>query len=281
MSKEQEGSAWLVELIFQLLRPLVRMIIKAINYHQFTELLKVVYVEEAKALIEREGRGRVTKSEISMITGLDSRQFPTLIIKPNNKTVDLKSTELIKGQNLLDCPETWLLGEWKSDKGFTDKNSVSKILPINGRTNSFEYLVTKYFRRGVTVNSVLRKLEKSGNVKVIDENKVKLKTHLFIPINRNKNETIKIGLNAVVNLLETVGHNIHCEAVNDRFFQRQFWTIRIPQQLVQEVQNKLTRILKKQVTESANYIDTEDENRPVESNLMIGVGYYLFKSGYV
>jgi len=280
MRKEQEGSAWLVDLLMQLLRPLVRIVIKAVNYHQFTELLKVVYVEEAKALIEREGRSRVTKSEISMITGLDSRQYPFVYdclgtVKNRMRTSKIKLDTFVKVS-----PEVYLLAFWATDTAFVDDNGYPRDLPIRSSTGSFEQLVTKYYPRGVTTQTVIKKLVDSGNVEQIGEGRVRFLNQIFIPITDNKNELIKWGLDAVVNLFNTIEHNLNTEQSENRFFQRQIWSIQVPLDSMFNIQMKLTEFLKKQIAESRDFIDNHDKGRLTEYDSKIGVGYYFFADGF-
>ena len=89
-----------------LLRKIVRLLIGTISFPILADLLRSMYVEEAKRKLEKSG-SRPTKSALALITGLDTRVVSSIVAEKNSA----------KGFPVSANPENTLIDIWNSDAG--------------------------------------------------------------------------------------------------------------------------------------------------------------------
>ena len=195
MKNSTRNTQWLFIAVFKLISPIIRALLGALTYPQFCEILKLAYIREAENYINKQlSNTRITKSEISLITGIDSRQFP------NEESFDLVAENRLFSKiedepNRILYPETSILGMWDAEKNYlTQRHKKSKTIPIFGKQHSFESYVRKHYTRGVTTQSVLGRLISSGNIEMIGVDFVSLKSKYYIPFDGAFFDLLIIGL---------------------------------------------------------------------------------------
>ena len=278
MSTQRNQPNWLFQAIFEVISPIVRLLIGTLNYSQFCEILRLAYVREAKRIIEnRNDSTRITKSELSLLTGIDSRQLPS-----ESHLVDTsKKFSLIEsfGQTELHLyPESEILGLWQKQTEYLSADfAKKKIIPITGKRNSFEALVRKFYTRGVTIQSVLARLQAYGNVEVIEQDFVRLKNKIYIPMHQDKEELLKVGLIHLHHLADTISNNNMQENDECKFFQRHVRSVGIRQEDFTIIRKSLSKDLLKSLLSCETKIVAVESEQENSGNNYCGVGFYYFE----
>ena len=268
---------WVYRSVFKLISPIIRVLLGVLTYPQFCEILKLAYFREAENFIKKNSiRGKITKSELTLLTGVDSRQFPEDVnfdlLSENRVILDMDPKS---GQMLY--PETYILGIWDTQQNYlTDSHKKSKTIPIYGRQHSFESYVRKHYTRGVTIQSVLGRLIASNNIEMIDTDYVSLKSPYYIPIDGEYEQLLKIGLNHIKFLSNTVAHNL-LEEKDSKFFERCYRTNNLKRQDFTVPCKSISNLFTEQIKESEKIIlDFENGEQGLGKNYC-GVGYFYFE----
>jgi hypothetical protein len=277
MNTARLNSQWIYSSVFNLVSPLIRILMGVLTYPQFCEILKLAYVSEAEKFIKRKSRdSRITKSEVSLLTGIDSRQFPSelnfQIVSENQLFLENNS----EAERLL-YPESYILGVWEMETNFlTPEYRKSKTIPIYGKRHSFESYVRKFYTRGVTIQSVLGRLISSNNIQIVDVDFVTLKNRYYIPVEREYEDLLKIGLNHIRYLSNTVAHNL-LTGDTPKLFERCYRSHNTTNSDFSEPSRKIASIFKKQMKQSEKIILDYEEGKTKAGKNFCGVGYYYFE----
>jgi len=249
-----------VESVF---RKLIRLLIGKISLKKLQEMIQVIFVEEAEAILKKENPGKnVALSSLAVVSGIDTRTLTRI----KGEESYLKPFHEEKRFLREITPECSVLDVWESSETYSDpKTGKPMILAINGPKPSFESLISdSNSTRGVTVRSFLQRLEVSKSV-VVDkaENSVRMIDKRYTPFGSEaQTETARIGMAAVGNLVETVAHNLKAPTENgESFYQRGCWTNR----LNKDDSNQLRELVK-------NFLSETDEKvrklmKPFEQNV--------------
>ena len=279
MIDSSRSGRWIYISVFKLISPLIRILMGAVTFPQFCEILKFAYIREAEKYIsEQLNSTRITKSEISLVTGIDSRQFP------NEKSFDLVSENRLftnhEGeQGKILYPETSILGMWDAETNYlTDQYKKTKTIPIYGKQNSFESYVRKHYTRGVTIQSVLGRLISSDNIEMVCVDFVSLKSKYYLPVDGAYFDLLKIGLNHISCFASTVAHNLLHKESEHSFFQRCYQTADIRKKDFSNSARKISALLTKQIKQSETLIVEAEDGEPDTGTNFCGVGYFYFES---
>ena len=249
-----------VESVF---RKLIRLLIGKISLKKLQEMIQVIFVEEAEAILKKEKPGKnVALSALAVVSGIDTRTLTRI----KGKESYLKPFHEEKRFLREITPECSALDVWESSETYRDpKTGKPIVLAINGPKPSFESLISdSNSTRGVTVKSFLQRLEVSKSV-VVDKakNSVRMIDKRYTPFGSEaQTETARIGMAAVGNLVETVAHNLKAPTENgESFYQRGCWTNR----LNKDDSNRLRELVK-------NFLSDTDEKvrrlmKPFEQNM--------------
>src|SRR6056297_735166 len=123
---DHEQGARLASAIERVIRPFVRLIVGRISCGFLVQQIKRIYIEEARRWIEKsDHHGRVTKSKLAMLSGLDTRTISAIESQ---------------GASAEDCTlgdlraEAGVLYRWTSNSEFQDTDGEPKNLPIMGKS---------------------------------------------------------------------------------------------------------------------------------------------------
>lgn len=261
-------AGWLVKAIERMMRPLARMLVGRVSCNVAVDLLKQLYVQEAKnSLRNHEPDRRVTKSALALLTGLDTRAIAALEeAKPDYSIVDM-------------CPEAAVLEVWATDEMFRDPDTGEPLeLPIYGRGLSFQTLVTRTVGRNVTCPTVLEKLTESGNIDVVDENFVRLKERFYTPVKESDRTVIEAGSLSINRLIETVNHNmISSSSAADKWLQQIRWTMKLPPEQVEQFRKDMRALLEHHLKQAEDAMEPYEAPVRRDNHYSAGVGWYYWE----
>lgn len=254
--------------ILRLLRPIARLVLGRMTGTLLLDLMRRVLVEEACRKLEDDNDGRVTLSEVALLTGIDSRMVKQLMTTPPSCTeADISR-------------EAMVLFRWCNDSDFADPQSGQPAdLLMFGPGATFQGLVSRVAGRNVTVQTLLERLEKNGNVEVINEHWVRLVSHYYNVIEDDEEPMLESGSFAIANLGKTISHNLdHRGEMAQKWIQQQRWSTSLPIERVAELRQQLDNLLRQQVGEATQVIETHESTKVTELNeVMVGVGYFYWE----
>jgi Family of unknown function (DUF6502) len=121
---------------------------------QLLQLVRQEGVKAALAVLSSKPRGRVTFSDIAVLTGIPRQEVAKLLDNHSEK----------KPQRQLSNTLNRIIAGWSEDRDFRGKNGRPRRLPLRG-DNSFTDVVRRY-GRDVTVQSALRQLLLAGRAEM-------------------------------------------------------------------------------------------------------------------
>jgi len=278
--KEGSGDVAILTLAVEnVFRKLIRLLIGKISLKKLQEMIQVIFVEEAEASLKKERPGKnVALSTLAVITGIDTRTLTRI------KSEDSYLKPFHEEKRFLSeiTPECSVLDVWESSETYTDpKTGKPSILAINGSKPSFESLIgDSNSTRGVTVKSFLQRLEASNSI-VVDKanNSVQMIDKRYTPLGSEaQTENARIGMAAVGNLVDTIGHNLTASTENgDSFYQRGCWTNRLDIN-DREKLRKLVKTFLSGIDERARKIIKPFEQKTVNHDqVTAGVSLFYFE----
>ena len=248
-----------------LFRKIVRLLIGTISFPVLADLLKSIYVDEARRKLENSG-SKPTKSALALITGLDTRVVSSVLREDsNNASVPVSAN-----------PENTLIDIWNSDTNFQDPESGrAAILPIEGKGRTFQTLVLRAIGRNITVKTVLDRLLKGGTVEIIQDDipRVKLVSKFYNPISSDNAKSTEIGLLESSRVLSAVLHNMHSD-VEHRVPQQGRWTYRLNPNDYKAFRREVRRLLENQIKEGDALLEKFEEAQKQPGQLTVGIGWY-------
>jgi len=248
-----------------LFRKIVRLLIGTISFPVLADLLKSMYVEEAKRKLERSG-SKPTKSALALITGLDTRVVSSIISeKTNSSSIPVSAN-----------PENALIDIWNSDAMFQDPNTnTAAILPVEGRGRTFQTLVLRAIGRNITVKTVLDRLLAGGTVQIIDGDipRVELISKFYNPISSDYARSTQVGLLEASRVLSAVLHNIRTPE-EERVPQQGRWTYRLSPENYKIFRTEVRKLLERQIKEGDDLLEKFEEAQKQPDQLTVGIGWY-------
>lgn len=266
---EQDQGAKLALAVERVIRPFIKLIVGRVSCGFLIQQFKRIYIEEARCWIEKNDQhGRVTKSKLAMLTGLDTRTISAIEaqpVDPEHCTVgDL-------------CAEAGVLHRWTSQSEFRSDKGEPRRLPILGKSASFQSLVSSAVGRNVTYQTVLERLTESGNVEVIDTDFVELRSPHYQPANSSDQTIIETGSYSIARLSETVLNNLNAESKGERMLQQDRLSRRIPVEALPELKVKSRELIERQILEMEDLIDAYEAPLGYGTQCIFGVSWFQFK----
>ena len=262
---QQDDAKSITHFLSRVFRKVVRLVIGSVSLPALIEILKALYVEEAKKKLLREG-SKPTKSAIALMTGLDTRVVTSVL----NQNLD----STIQNQNV--NPENDLIEMWTSDPFFQDPETKDPAaLPISGRGRTFQGLVLKSIGRNITVKTVMDRLLVGGAIKVNrgDIDTVELISKAYIPLSDDRVRHTEIGLLEASRVLGAVVHNMSSDP-ETRVPQQGRWTYRLAPDKYKEFRKKVRDLLRKQIKEGELLLEEFEEPTKQPGQITVGIGWY-------
>lgn len=169
-----EPSATLIVALRQILRPLVKLLLRSgITLPYFSNFLKEIFVEVAEQEFRLDDRAQ-SDSRISLLTGVHRKDVRRLRSEPT-AAVSAPHAVSIGAQ---------VIATWVSDKKYLDKGGAPRRLLVRDQgaeKKSFETLVASVARQDLRPRVVLDELLRLGIVSISDDNFVVLEVEAFVP----------------------------------------------------------------------------------------------------
>jgi len=265
---QHDQGARLALAVERMVRPLIRMIVGRVSCGFLIQQVRRVYIEEArKQIMRNDSNGRVTKSKLAMLTGLDTRTISAIEAEPANPA-NCTVGEI--------CAEAGVLNRWMSQPEFRDENDEPKRLPILGKSISFQALVSSAVGRNVTYQTVLERLIESGNVEVIGDEFVELKNRYYQPVKTSEQTIIDAGSYSISRLSETVLSNFQSTSADQKLLQQDRWSRRIPRRQLPELKRKTRQLIETQILEMEDLIDLYEDTNGDHETCTFGIGWFQF-----
>lgn len=248
-----------------LLRRIVRLLVGTISFPALAELLKSIYVDEARRKLVK-SNSKPTKSALALITGLDTRVVSTLLKESQDPDfVPISSN-----------PENSLIDTWSSDDYFIDPDSGEPaILPMEGKGRTFQTLVLRAIGRNITIKTVLDRLLAGGTVRVIDDDvpMVELISRFYNPVSSDYAKSTEIGLLESSRVLSAVLHNTQC-GIDQRVPQQGRWTYRLDPKNYPQFRQEARQLIEKQIQEGDALLEKFEEPQKKPGQVTVGIGWY-------
>lgn len=204
---EQTSSKILTTAISQILRPLVRILLRnGISCGSFEEMVRKAYVDEAFAQAHRIN-ARATISSVSAETGLSRKEVKRL---HEMELSDSENTEQKYNRAIR------VISGWLNDPKYAYEEGNPKALSMDSSDTSFSSLVREY-SGDIPTKAMLNLLEASDCVEVKD-GLVHLVRNAYVP-GSDPEEIIRILGNDTNQLINTIDHNLTADE-KDKWFQR-------------------------------------------------------------
>lgn len=260
-------SEQLVNSATRILRGFARIFMGRMTFDVMVDILRQVMVEEGSRRVAAENDGKMILSRVSLLTGIRTQAIKEIQQQhdaPNGAAYDLT----IEGR---------ILAIWANDKQYRDANTGQPMeLIIHGGGCTFQRLVSSVAGRGVTTQTVLERLEASGNVKVVNEHWVRLVNPRWIYIQNYQSQMLEAGSFNAENHLTTLQHNL--DQPEDRWTERSVWSVSLPPEKIPELREVLNNALKDFYHASADLIrEREDEQMPQVNETLAGVGMFYWQ----
>jgi len=254
----------------QILRPLVRILLRhGISHSEFVEITKRAYVDVAFNDFAIPDKPK-TVSHAAVVTGLSRKEVLRI-----QKISDIGLSPVTNHINRA----SRVVGGWLKDSEFLDENEKPLVLPLKGKTASFDVLVKRY-SGDITWGAVLDEMIRVETVTLTEDNKVKLVQNSYIP---NKDELQKFYLmgECGTDFFETFSHNLNDKLTSTRL-QRSVAYNYIPtnkvkkfEKLAKEQSDKLLIKLNKWLAQENCPLQNQDKNTNYER---VGLGVYYFNN---
>ena len=260
-----DDSKSIAYLLSRLFSKVVRLVIGTVSLPVLVDILKAIYVDEAKKKLQREG-SKPTMSALALMTGLDTRVVSQVLNQ------NLEAT--IQNQNV--NPEHALIDMWSSDPYFVNPDTGQAArLPIGGKGRTFQTLVLRSIGRNITVKTVIDRLLNSGNIRLIpgDLEKVELLSMFYSPISDDKAKQTEVGFVEASRVLTAVIHNMRATA-ELRVPQQGRWTYRLTADRYKDFRVRTRKLLEKQIKEGEALLEEFEEPKKQAGQITVGIGWY-------
>lgn len=262
-----DQGARLATAIDRVVRPFIKLLVGRVSCGFLVQQVKKIYIEEARKWIEKnDTNGRVTKSKLAMLTGLDTRTITA--IESNSTAPD----EFTLGDI---CAEAGVLYRWISRPEFQDADGKPRVLPVMGKSASFQSLVSSAIGRNVTYQTVLERLLESGNVELEGPDFVRLVNPYYQPVKASEQTIIDAGSLSIGRLTETVGYNLNSVS-RSRMLQQDRWSRKIPRERYAELNNVVRQTIENQIQEIEQIIDEFEVDSEDSETCTFGIGWFAF-----
>jgi hypothetical protein len=180
----------------RVLDPLIELMLDTgITVQELGRLIRERAVRAAAARIARE-TGRRSNSRVAIVTGLARSEVARI----------LKTDETMGGTSPEQHPARRVLAAWHDDRRFLDASGDPAVLPIFGRSKSFERIVSSY-SGGIPVRAMLDQLSQMNALEILAGQRVRVRSRVPIFKGMNRNAIANIGERAE-DLFGTLGHNL-------------------------------------------------------------------------
>ena len=268
---ERGNVSWLVESMARMIRPIVRFAIGRVSCSALVDLVRQIYVEEAREHLQAENPDRrVTRSALALLCGMDGRAIKYF--------EDVADRAYVPADI---CSEAAILEAWMTDQDFVDAETGKPAeLLIHGPQGTFQRLVSRAAGRAVTPQTALDRLLESKNVALNEEGThVRLVDPSYMLVPDSQQAAIEAGSFAVNRLGKAVIHNTRRFDENQApWLQQDRWSLRISRERLELVRQQIRALLKDQIEDIEGVLEKEESQPAPGMECSVGVGWYYWES---
>ena len=273
LAQGQQGQdiSWLIDAMTRMIRPIVRFAIGRVSCTALVNLVREIYVEEAREYLKHENPDRkVTRSALALLCGMDGRAIKAFEDNPDRTYV---ASDV--------CSEAAILEMWNKDDAFRDAAAGGPAeLLVHGPHGTFQRLVSRAAGRAVTPQTAMDRLLESGNIELSDDGtRVRLIDPFYKPVKDSERTAIEAGSLAINRLGKSVIHNTSGEpAADSSWLQQDRWSTRIPVDRLDELRSNIRDVLQRHIIEVEDCMETEEKKPSEALECSVGVGWYYWES---
>ena len=270
--------AILTRAVENVFRKLIRILMGRMSLKKLQELIQMIYVEEAEAMLKKEAPGKnVPLSKLGLVTDLDTRTL-TKIRETTQSNVPIHLDDsFLKGFT----PGFKVLDLWINNEKYRDSSSGQPmILAMKGEGACFEGLVEEAVSaRGITAKSMLKRLIENKFVKLDQKTgQVELLRGDYIFLSSDELDMVDIGFSAIASMATTVAHNINNASNKEsRFYQRGCWTYRLAHMNREEFRIAMLDFLHEVDKKAKHAIEPFEESSEGPLQLTAGISMFYFE----
>lgn len=256
------------QIVLHILRPLIRILHrKGLAFGEFSLLARKVYVEIAEEALTQ-AEEKPTSSRIAISTGLTRKEVAQLRQHDAEKLVDVARYNR----------SVRVIGGWINDPDFNTPTGEPATLVLQGTLPSFEALVSRY-SGDMPCRAMLRELLQTGVVCQNSDDSVTLMTDAYIP-QGSETEKLSILATDVALLVNTINHNLVCEA-EDRRFQRKVSYDNLPTEALPQFKQMVNEDAMALLLKLNAWLAQQDRDHNPEASgsgrMRAGLGIYYFE----
>jgi len=268
--QQRADISWLIEAIVRMARPLVRFSVGRVSCTALVNLIREIYVSEAKEYLKAQNPDRkVTRSALALLCGMDSRAIAAL---EENSSKNYTVSDVSSQSAILEM--------WRRDDAFRNLETGGPAeLLIHGPHGTFQRLVSRAAGRAVTPQTALESLLESGNIELNgDGTHVRLIDPVFKPVKDSEKTAIEAGSLAVNLLGKSIIHNTNRHTRNQpSWVQQDRWSVRIPCHRVEILRRELRETLERNIQEVEHYLESEEMETSEGAECSVGIGWYYWE----
>ncbi len=258
-------------------RKLIRFLVGRISLVKLQEMISYIYVQESEFRLSSEHSGKnIPLTKLALLTGLDTRAVSSI-----REKIEVSSGEF---QQLLLrdlTPESAIVEAWSAMVKSAPKanNQNARTLSFGSDSSDFEKLVRSTFSaRGLTIQSLIHTLVATKSVKMDKKKRtLTLLVDYYSPyLSNDEPNMVNAAFSAVSNLISTIEHNVEA-SVENRLFQRQVWTFRLPQEKLIRFRAAMRKLLFQMEKEAKDEVENWEADSFAPDLLSAGIGLYYFE----
>jgi len=268
--QQRADISWLIKAIVRMARPLVRFSVGRVSCTALVNLIREIYVSEAKEYLKAQNPDRkVTRSALTLLCGMDSRAIAAL---EENSSKSYTVSDVSSQSAILEM--------WHRDDAFRDPETGEPAqLLIHGPHGTFQRLVSRAAGRAVTPQTALESLLESGNIELnSDGTHVRLIDSFYKPVKDSEKTAIEAGSLAVNLLGKSIVHNTNRHTRNQpSWLQQDRWSVRIPCHRVEILRRELRETLERNIQEVEHCLESEEMETSEGAECSVGIGWYYWE----
>jgi hypothetical protein len=258
-------------------RKLIRFLVGKISLVKLQEMISYIYVQEAEIQIRDESTGKnIPLTKLAILTGLDTRAIASV-----REKIEASRGEFQQSMLKELTPESAIVEAWSAQiKKQPGKDSQkNRNLKFGSENADFEKLVRATINmRGVTTQSLIQILLATKSISLDKKHKsIRLLVDHYSPyLSKDEPNMVNAAFSAVSNMISTIEFNVTAD-VEDRLFQRQVWTFRLPPKKLMTFRAAMRTLLKDMEQQAKDEVKNWEATKFGDDLISAGVGFYYFE----
>ena len=250
------------------MKPIIRLMLSlGINYREFCEICKALFVEAASEDFGIKGRPTNT-SRIALLTGLDRKQVKAVREALNG--IDFPVNSPVSHMSRV-------MTAWYQDDSYLDRQGKPK--PLDEKSDEGFYGLAKRYGGDIPASAIVKELMRTNCVRRMDNGQLEAISRVYIP-SGDKNLSVQRAASVICDLCETICHNIFDSGdTENKRFERRAMNINIAWDRVSDFKQFIDEKGQAFLEEVDAWLSNNEQAEPnCNEALRLGVGLYSFES---